>query len=253
MTCRNAGVRLACVAGTLATTAAIAALNSPAAVSARQTAAGPTVKVRIEGAQRTLLDQTTVPTHSGYITRMGAPAGMCSATSAAGALQAATHGGWSGSWSTSFHDYFVKIVLGDNEGGKHSYWDVLVNHVAASTGVCGIHLHNGEQLLFAAVPTTGPGYPLAVRLLSKPIADRPFRVQVVYYDAKGAAKPLAGVRVVATAVDGGSRHAVTSPKTGAAGKATMTERKLGPIQLEVAKHGYIRSAPLIAQVMAPGA
>ena len=64
-------------------------------------AAGPTtVSVRIEGTSRTLLAATNVRTHSGSITKGGAPAGACPATTAAGALDDAAHHKWTGSYGT---------------------------------------------------------------------------------------------------------------------------------------------------------
>jgi hypothetical protein len=191
----------------------------------------------------------TVHTHIGYLTKGGAPQGACPASSAAGALQAATRGRWSGSWSTSFNDYFITTILGDTESGKRSYWELLVNNVAASKGACGISLHTGDQLLFAAVSIKGTAFPLAVKLLSRPLAGKPFEVQVVYYDATGAAKPLAGARVTA-AVSGS--HRTISARTDASGVATLTESRLGLIELMASKRGFIRAAPAPAQVQQHG-
>jgi hypothetical protein len=232
---------------TVATSAAAPAAATAAARSVVAAQAGPTVTVRIEGASGTLLPTTTVHTQAGFLTNYGAPQGACPASSAAGALQVATRGQWSGSWSSSYKDYFITTILGDTESGSTSYWDILVNHIAASTGACGIQLHGGDRLLFAAVSTTAKGYPLAVQLLSKPVVNRPFRVRVVFYDAKGVPRPLAGATV--TAQDKSAPTRVKSHVTNTRGVATLTESKLGRIELGARDSGYVRAATVQARVV----
>jgi hypothetical protein len=63
--------------------------------------AGTRVSVRVEGKNRTLLADKVVQTRSGSITKGGAPSGACLASSGQGALDVATHGRWSGKFSTS--------------------------------------------------------------------------------------------------------------------------------------------------------
>jgi len=248
MNSRKRPVRAATiVAGASALIAVCAAATTIALASASTRA--PTVTVRIEGTSTTLLAATTVHTHAGSITRAGAAPGACSATSAVGALMAATRGRWAGTWSSSYKDYFITTILGVTASGKHYYWDLLVNNLAASTGACGVHLHNGDQLLFADVSTKGANLPIAVRLISNPVVGQPFKVQVVSYDKKGLAKPLAGARVTAGAVSTKPlRHGVISARTGALGVATLTESRLGLIEIGATKHGYIRAASVPAQV-----
>ena len=67
--------------------------------SAALAASGTPVSVRIEGQSKTLLAAKTVLVRSGSVTKNHAPRGACPAKSAAGALDAATHHRWSGSWS----------------------------------------------------------------------------------------------------------------------------------------------------------
>jgi hypothetical protein len=223
--------------------------DRPDANVAAARAAAPTVTVRVEGATATLLPATTVHTRLGYVTSRGAPSGACRRTSALGALQTATHGGWSGRWSAGLRDYFITTILGDTEGGKRDYWELLVDNVAASTGACGVKLRSGEQLLFAAVSTRSPGYPLVVRVLSQPVARQPFAVQVAYYNAKGVSVPLAGATVTAAAVSAGRlRHPFTSAETDASGTAEVTVSRLGLIELGASRRGYVRAAEVPAQV-----
>jgi len=118
------------------------------AVPAASASASPKVTVSVVGKTKTLLPAKTIQTTSGSITRGGAPAGKCPSTSAQGALNVATHGNWKGSWSASYHEYYITGILGDNETGKKYYWGIYVNGKAASKGACDIKLKTGEKLLF---------------------------------------------------------------------------------------------------------
>ena len=167
-------------------------------------AAGPTVTVRIEGAKRTLLAATAVHTTRGWLTRGGAPKGACSAASAAGALRSRPRGRWSGSWESKYGDYFVTRILGDTEGGKTSYWDLLVNNVAASTGACGVKLRNGDHLVFAAVPEQRDGRSRSRSAqLGTPTVNRPLQVKVSLQRQGKAAAAGRGDRHRREARDGG--------------------------------------------------
>jgi Domain of unknown function (DUF4430) len=128
-----------------ATALVLAALVAPSIASA---ATAPSVTVQIVGKTKTLLATKTVQTSAGSITRGGVAAGKCSSTSAQGALNVATHGNWKGSWSSSYHEYFITGILGDNETGKKYYWGLYVNGKAASKGACDVKLKNGDKLLF---------------------------------------------------------------------------------------------------------
>jgi hypothetical protein len=207
----------------------IAAAAAPAAVAG---ASLPKVTVRIEGKAQTLLAATTVQTRSGSITKGGAPTGACPASSAQGALNVATKGNWSGSWSTTYKEYFVTKILGDKESGTKDYWEIFVDNVAASAGACDIQLHSGEQLLFAVVPVTGPTiYPLGVEIPSVIVVGRPFDVRVVYYNARGKARPLAGAKVAV-----GSHSGPTNSR----GEISLTGSHTGTFTLQASAKGYIR-------------
>jgi hypothetical protein len=228
----------------------VAMLAMPAAALA---AGAPAVTVRVEGLKKTLLLPKLVHTHSGWITRFGAPKGQCSARSAQGALDVATHHKWHGKWSTQFGpEYEVTSILGETHLFSSKYfWDIFVNNVAATSGGCELKLHPGEQLLFAAVPDSEAltAAPLAIRVLDKPVAGHPFRVRVVYFNAKGRAKPLAGAKVT---VGGISAEPVpnsqSSATTNSRGVATLTDNHPGLAEISASKRGYIRSAPAIRDV-----
>jgi Domain of unknown function (DUF4430) len=228
---RSRSSKLVCTAAVLACPIALVAASHAGATAA--TAAGnPPVTIRIEGATRTLLPTTIVHTLAGSITAGGAPAGACPGTSAAGALQAATHGSWSGSWSTTYNDYLISTILGETESGSPTYWDILVNNVAATTGACEIQLHPGDQLLFAAVGSSDKGYPLAIKAPSRVKKGHTFKATVVYYDAKGQARALAG----ATFAIG--RH---TGRTNAHGAISLTGGRRGLYTLRASAMGYIRT------------
>jgi hypothetical protein len=200
-----------------------------------------TVTVRVEGLTKTLLVPATVTTHTGSITKDGTPAGACPATSAAGALDVATHHDWSGTYDKSYGLEVISI-LGESHPftPAKDYWEVFVNNVAAEAGVCDLTLHTGQQLLFAAVPDNGPSeYPIALKLPAHVVAGHAFTAKVVYYDAKGKAKPLAGATVTT-----GSHHG----RTGSNGTIKLTGGKAGTFKFTATRKGYIRSAPVSLHV-----
>lgn len=202
-------------------------------------AGGSRVTVRIEGKTRTLLAPTVVKTHTGSITKAGAPRGACSATSAAGALDTATHHHWVGKFETS--DYFITSILGDTEPGKVNFWEIFVNNVAAQAGACEINLHRGDQLLFAVVPSTGAfEYPLKLTAPSHALVGHSFNVKVVWFNAKGVPKPLVRARVVGA---GG-----VSATTNGHGIASISEPHAGTVALRASRKGYIRAAPVRVRV-----
>ena len=207
--------------------AAVAALPVGQAIAA----GGTKVTVRVEGKTKTLLAQKQVQTHSGWITKGGVPAGQCSAASGQGALDVATHHSWNGTFSTSLGSYFIKTILGETDNGPKIYWSIFVNNASASTGACGIKLHAGDQLLFAA--TKYPEYPIAIKSPATAKVGQQFNVTVVAYNAGGKSKPLAGATV---SVNG---H---SGKTDSHGIVPLTPSHSGTYTLQAEKAGYIRAA-----------
>ncbi len=111
---------------------------------------GPTVTVTIKTATKTLR-QATVHGEKGWITKGGTPKGKCSGSSAAGALDAATHGRWTGKYYSSVPGVLVSSILGVKPKGQDAFWELIVNGKPASKGVCDIGLHAGERLGFKLV------------------------------------------------------------------------------------------------------
>jgi hypothetical protein len=199
--------------------------------------AGTRVSVRVEGKNRTLLAAKVVQPHSGSITKGGAPSGKCLASSGQGALDVATHGRWSGKFSTSLGSYFVTKILGETENGPKYYWSIYVNNRPAATGGCGIKLHPGDQLLFAA--TVYPEYPIAIKAPSTATAGKAFSVKVVAFNAKGKSKPLAGAHVT-----GAGQGVVTNSR----GLAQVVASKSGTLKLGASDKGYVRAAQVGVRV-----
>jgi Domain of unknown function (DUF4430) len=123
----------------------------PAALgAASHAAAGATVTVQIKTLTKTLLAPTAEHGEKGWITKGGTPRGKCSGNSAAGALDAATHGKWAGKYYPSLHDIFVTSIDGVKPS-RSDNWEFDVNGKASNVGVCEVKLHAGERLLFKIV------------------------------------------------------------------------------------------------------
>jgi len=199
-----------------------------------------TVTVRIEGLTKTLLATTKVTTHIGSITKDGTPAGACPATSAAGALDVATHHDWSGDYDSTYGLELVSILGEAHPFTSKDYWEIFVGNVAADAGLCDLSLHRGEQVLFAAVPDSGPDeYPIAVQLPASAKVGKTLTAKVVYYNAKGKATPLANATVTA------GKHSYTSNSRG---QVKLKAPSAGKLILRATEKNYIRSAPATVQV-----
>jgi hypothetical protein len=108
---------------------------------------GPSVSVQVKTLSKTLLNATGVHGENGSVTKGGTPKGKCPGSSAAGALDAATHGKWAGKYSAKYHEIFITSILGVKPSGN-DFWEIVVNGKPASTGACEVKLHAGERLLF---------------------------------------------------------------------------------------------------------
>jgi hypothetical protein len=235
---------LALCGATAVVVPALAFASAPAAritrpPAARTAAAGPVVTVRVEGRTRTLLEPRLVHTSSGWITKGGAPVGKCPATSAAGALDDATRHNWSGTFSTSFGDYFITKILGEAQTGKSFYWAIWVNNRFATTGACGIKLRSRDQVLFAVDSVAHHEHPTAIRQVGDATAGRPFTVKAQWFSDGGTANALAGARISGTGV---------SATTDSHGLAVLTPTRAGTLVLKASRAGYVRAAPLTVHV-----
>jgi hypothetical protein len=219
----------------LAAASIVLALVPTAALAAGAT----TVSVRIEGQSRTLLAPTNVQTHAGSITKGGAPAGACPATTAAGALDVASKSNWNGKFYTSFNDYLISSILGDTPNTKVGYWGVWVDNRYATVGVCEIKLKRGDTVLFAVDSVKHHEHPLGLSGPAKATTGHALQLKVVSYSDAGQAKPIAGAHLT-----GAGSNVVTNRQ----GVATITSQRAGKLKLTASDSGYIRSAALTVNV-----
>lgn len=176
-----------------------APLAAGMSLAATALAAGspPPVKVRVEGATRTLLPTRTVTApSSGSITKGRTPKGACPADSAAGALSAATHGHWSGTYYKGL-GIDVTTILGRRLDAKRAYWEFFVNDRPAPKGVCETMLKRGESLLFARVPTKGKAeLPIVVRAPRTVTVGKSFTMRTFVYTGNGRTTRPVSARTV---------------------------------------------------------
>jgi Domain of unknown function (DUF4430) len=107
---------------------------------------GPSVTVQVKNGTKTLTN-SVVHGEKGWVTKGGTPKGKCPGSSAAGALDAATHGKWAGKYSANVGGLFVTSIDGVKPKGL-DYWAIYVNGKYSSVGVCLVKLRAGEKVLF---------------------------------------------------------------------------------------------------------
>jgi hypothetical protein len=206
------------------------ALISPGPASA---AAPPSAFVRIEGAGATLLPQTLIQTTNA--TKIKGKA--CAGSSAAGALNAAAAGSWSGSYSASFKDYLVGSILGEAPAGQN-FWTLWVNGRSSSTGACSTPLHPGDHELWfdcqADANFNCTNDPLALKLPAAIRLGRATTATVTQLDGAGHSTAVPGAAITGTGV---------AAVSGASGKATFVARRAGVITVQAAKSGATPSDP----------
>jgi hypothetical protein len=91
-------------------------------------------------------------------------------------------------------------AIGGFETSGFSFWDLIANHVASSTGASLTPVRNGDEILWydtsGSEPSSGPR---ELALVAPPSAGSgdPFTVKVVRFSAQGKSDPAAGVEVFA--------------------------------------------------------
>jgi len=200
---------------------AAAALLSLLVFASTALGAGPaTVTVRAVGpgpSYQTLVALTTVTTNTTPVVNDGNAAHACSGTSAAGALQLATAGKWTGTWSEKLSAYFVETIAGTGLSG--SYWNFWHNNAESALGICGVEPEDGDSLLFfPECYEKCAGSPPSVLSIKAPATaevGKPVSIEVLSYpNPSGAPVPEAE----ATVTGGGE----SSQPTNAQGQTTMT-------------------------------
>ena len=94
-------------------------------------------------------------------------------------------------------------------------------------------------MLFAAVSEKTTAYPIAIRAPRSARAGHRFDVKVVWFNARGIAKPLADAVVSVR----GQR--VRTQSNGIAG---ITRSSAGTIVIRASRAGYVRAAPVRVRV-----
>jgi hypothetical protein len=219
------------------------------ASTAGAASSSPPVTVRVEGPTRTLLQTriVTAPT-SGSIRKGGTPAGTCPADSAAGALRAATHGRWNGTFYKGLGIDVTTILGLKLSFSRGSYWGFYVNGRLAARGICETNLARGESLLFAPVPAKGrTPMPILVRAPRTVAAGRAFDVRAFVHTATGrTTAPVAHPRVRWT-IGGRTRRRQGKLIESSTGRRGVLRLRLsgvapGRLTLIVSAPGEIRSA-----------
>lgn len=206
-------------------TAGILALAPASAQAAR-------VTVRVEGAHHTLVSQRTVTTPKGPVVKDGDPSHGCPGSSAAGALEAATHGRWTASYSDGL-GYFVTGIRGEKPSGNHwfAFW---VDGKSSQVGLCGAKLRTGDAILLFVDDARHPVLPLVVRAPRHARAGSRATVRVSVLSAAGKASPARGVRVL--------RDGHRAGRTDAHGRLRVRLPRHGAVSFTATGRGFARSA-----------
>ncbi len=187
-----------------------------AGASSAQAAGPATVSVRVEGLTETKVPLAQVTTTTEPVVKDGTPADSCPGTSAAGALQLATAGNWSGTWyGGEVKDgvfeglgYSAEVIEGEShlfESGSTAdyYWSFWFNDkLEEEHGVCGVEMATGDRVLMlveCAGSTCPPNpTPLEIEGPATAAVGEPTTVTVTQYDTKGEPSPAVGAEIAWT-------------------------------------------------------
>ena len=210
--------------------------------------AGPTVSVRVEGKDRTLLERTVVTLPDTPPPVTGCPAGTAGA-----ALEEATKGNWD-------QNSFTQTILGESHTfTNRDYWAEWVdrgNGYRLGNGICTDVLSPGDELLMLADfsnASFGPTvFPLALENVpATGQAGGSVTVVVTQY-VSASGDPGTGERtlVEGATVSGGGERATSGPD----GKATLKLVQSGTVTIKASKDGAAPSpAASLTVTAAPAA
>jgi hypothetical protein len=233
---------------------ALAALLASALIAAPAGAAAPAnVTVRVEGEAQTLLPRSAVATTTAPVVKDGT--NPCTGTSALGALDRAVAGDWAGYWGGAGFGYAVETIKGETHNDPFpadpaQYWSFWVNYRYQDQGLCGTELQEGDDVLMFVdcfSPTNACSGRIPLRIGDVPAAVAPgqsFSVRLEEFT---------------TSYDAGTETTTTTPEpaegatisaagqtvtTGADGTAQLNFSAPGPVSIEAAKPGRVRTAAL---------
>lgn len=218
-------------------------LSLPAAASA-----APAVTVRVEGVSRTLVERTAVTLGPAPVVKDGDPTHSCAGDTAAGALEAATAGGWTGIWSDPL-GYLVTAIRGEALGRSErlSLW---VDHRRSPASLCATRIGPGDDVLLfvarCAKPDEATGAcrgaraPLGIAAPRRVRRGRTVTVRVVSYAPSGRASAQPAASVFAN----GRRYG----RTDRYGRLRLRGTRAGLVRFSAAKAGKVRSAVVITRI-----
>lgn len=190
-------------------------------------AAGPTVTIRIEGQDATLLARTQVATSTDPV-----PVSGCPGTSVAGAIEVATHGNWDHA-----NGGFTSSILGEtHDFSNNDYWSSWLSFKVGN-GICSDMLSPGDDVVimanFSGPPPDYPPLRNVSRLDGVPGSverNVPFTVTVIESVPDAMGSPGTGTPTPAqgATVSGGGASATTN----AAGRATLSLPTDGTVDLK---------------------
>lgn len=207
--------------------------------------ASPTVvKVRVEGATRTIFeapvitDGHTVTTASGGThvcdgTNNGAnPTPGPTATAALDDAAAAGGFTWDGTYSTTFDDYFI-MRIEETSQTSTMFWGILLNYQFTPVGGCQQRVRFGDEVLFAFDAFNKEHF---LKLTGPLLARAGQSVTVTVRDGQNS-QPISGATV-------GPINNTGSVTTDASGQAQVTFQSPGLKRLKAERADSIRSNAL---------
>jgi hypothetical protein len=230
----------------------LAVLTAALALAPAAQAAPTKVKVRVEGATKTLFEGAVTTDAHPVDGGDGSGPHVCDGTNgganttpgptATGALDDAVkraHLAFNASWSDDFQDFLVNKI-GPDATANGNYWTVAVNRVPASVGGCQTVVGRGEEVLFYY------GNGTATRLLrssgrTRARAGQKVRLKVTAttLDKNGAATaknvPVKGARIAGKRTN---RHGI----------AIVRFSRPGVKRLKAQQRGAIRSNQLTVKI-----
>lgn len=195
---------------------------------------------RAEGAKRTLVYQRTVTLTDTPVVKDGNPDHSCPGQSALGALQAATRGEWSGSWSDGL-GWFVSAIKGERPRGN-AFFELWIDHRRSSKGVCDAKLRGGEDVLMFVQDCKfnaklgrcpKPITPLGIQAPKTLVSGRRGTIRVVAFSPAGKPTPQPG----ATVYSNGRRVGLTDRN----GRIVVRGVRKGDVRVRAAMKGHVRS------------
>jgi hypothetical protein len=225
--------------------ALLAVVLSLAVVSTALASGPATVTVRVEGLSETKLPPTQLTTTTSPVVKDGSPEHACPGTSALGALELGTGGGWSGPWNSGFKQYEIYSIEGETHlfekgASANYYWSLWIDEKEAFVGACEAELAPGDRVLFfpacfgsACPPSPSP---LGIEAPASAGVGEPISVTVRKYAPGGEATAASGASVAGAAA---------TATTDAAGHATLTFSRPGTVTLLASAADAVRTETTI--------